>query len=86
LAFVWPVLAAALLEWRKHGLLALGPRILEPFMLAGSSFFVDFISTFLTSGRVFGAYAAFLALSIYGLATAWAGITLCREWRQKSRT
>ena len=55
-------------------------------MLAGSFWLVDFTSTFLTSGRAFGAYMAFLALSIYGLATAWADIALYREWKQQART
>ena len=86
MTFVWPVFAIALLEWRKRGPLALGTRILEPFMLAGSFWLVDFTSTFLTSGRAFGAYLAFLALSIYGLAAALADIALYREWRQQTRT
>jgi hypothetical protein len=86
LAFVWPVLAVALLEWRKRGLLALGIRILEPLMLAVSFWLLGFVSGFLASGRAFGAYMAFLAVSIYGLGTAWVDIALYREWRQESRT
>ena len=81
-AFVWPILAVVIFEWRKRGFLVLGLRILEPFMLAGSFWLVEFESTFLTSGRAFGAYAAFCALGVYGIAAIWADIARYRAWRE----
>ncbi len=85
-AFVWPLFAIAILEWRKRGFLVFGICILEPFMLAGSFWLVEFESTFLATGRAFGAYSAFLALGIYGLGAARADIVVYREWRQRART
>jgi len=100
LAFVWPVVAIAIVEWRKRGLLVLGTRILEPFMLVGSFVIVDSISPVFKSpqsvlgiftsvpitARAFGAYLAFLSLSVYAIATVWTDIALYLEWRQRKRT
>jgi hypothetical protein len=80
-AFAWPLLAIAVLRWRKHGRVALGVRVLEPALIAGSAYAVHFISTFLADRRAVGAYLALLALGIYAVFTVQADLTLYREWR-----
>lgn len=83
LAFAWPVLAIAILKRRERGAAALAVRVLEPALIAGSIYVVDFISTFLADGRAIGAYLAFLALGIYAAATAWVDVAMYREWRER---
>jgi hypothetical protein len=83
LAFAWPVLAVAILHRRKRGAIALGVRVFEPLLIAGSIYLVHFISTFLAERRATGAYLAFLALGIYSIATLWADIEVYREWKKR---
>lgn len=82
-AFVWPVVALVLLQLWKYGAIALGVRVLEPLLITGSIFVVDFISTFLADQRALGAYLAFLALAIYAVSTVWADVEVYRSWKQR---
>ena len=82
-AFIWPIVAVAVL-WRKSGgLMSRGVRVLEPLMLGWSFYVVDFISSFLTSGRAIGAHVAFLALAGYATGALWSDIRLVRDWKKK---
>ena len=83
LAFAWPLMVIALLRWRERGRVALGVRVLEPALIAGSIWAVHFISTFLADRRALGAYLAFLALGIYAISTARVDLALYREWKAR---
>jgi hypothetical protein len=73
----------AILRRRKRGAVALGVRVLEPALIAGSIYMVHFLSTFLADRRAVGAYLAFLALSIYAIATVWTDVAVYREWKER---
>ena len=83
LAFAWPVLAIAILRWRERGAIALGVRVLEPALIAGSIYAVHFISSFFADRRAIGAYLAFLALGVYAVATVWTDAAVYREWKAR---
>ena len=83
LAFAWPILAIATLRLRKRGAIAMGVRVLEPALIAGSIFAVHFISTFFADRREIGAYLAFLGLGIYAISTIWVDVALYRKWRER---
>ena len=83
LAFAWPILAVATLRLRKRGAIAMGVRVLEPALIAGSIYAVHFISTFFADRREIGAYLAFLALGIYAIATVQVNLSLYRKWRER---
>jgi hypothetical protein len=82
-AFVWPTLAAASLVWRPRGGGALAVRLLEGPLLVLSISIVDFVSTFFVNHRAFGAYAAFLALTLYLCGAVIDDVTVYRAWRQR---
>jgi len=84
--FVWPIFAAIFLVRRPRGKVALGVRVLELPLALYSIWAVEFISTFLTSGRAIGAYTAIGGLSLYVLGAIWADAQLLRIWRNERRT
>lgn len=81
LAFAWPLLAWLTLRVRRRGRVALTVRILEPLLIGGSIYAVEFISTFLADSRAAGAYLAFAALGLYAIATVWEDLVTYRAWK-----
>jgi hypothetical protein len=84
--FVWPIFAVIFLLRRPRGKVALGVRILELPLALYSIWAVEFISTFLTSGRAIGAYTAVGGFSLYVLGAIWTDARLLRVWRDERRT
>ena len=83
-AFVWPVLALGLLQWKKTGRTALIFRGFELLFLIGSLMWIEFIATFLTDRREIGAYLAYLALVIYAIGAIRCDVLLYRNWKNKT--
>ena len=81
-AFVWPSVLIGILAWKKKGRLVLGLCILEPLLIAWSTWVVYFIATFFTSGMAIGAYTAFVGLAIYTSGALWQDISIFRNWRK----
>ncbi|MCP4288315.1 MAG: hypothetical protein GY792_28460 [Gammaproteobacteria bacterium] len=86
LVFTWPVLALGSLQWRPHGRVSWITRGLEPLLLAGSVYIVNFISTFFVERRDIGAYVAFIGLGIYAIGVIWSDISIYRNWKNGRRT
>jgi hypothetical protein len=83
LAFGWPIVAVAILYRHKRSRSVVVVRVLEPPLIVGSIYVVDFLSTFFADHRASGAYLAFLALGIYAIATLWADVVVWREWKAR---
>ena len=85
LAFAWPAVFAGLFAWRKRGRVVVALRLLEPVLVAGSLYLVVLLSSAAVERRESGAYLAFCALGIYGLASLWEDAVAWRSWRRERR-
>lgn len=85
LAFIWPVLALAVLHRKPLGPVSIAVRVLEVILVPASIGLIDFSASFLTT-RAIGAYWAYCALGVYAIGAIWSDLTLYQAWRTKRRT
>jgi hypothetical protein len=81
--FAWPMIALGILAWRQKGYVSFGVRAAEPFLMVLSFLAINFISTFFTGGRAFGAYVAFAGLGFYAVGALWSDVIVFRKWRSR---
>ena len=85
LAFIWPVLALAVLHRKPLGPVAIAVRGLEVILVPASIGLINFSASFLTT-RAIGAYWAYCALGVYAIGAIWSDLTLYKGWRRERRT
>jgi hypothetical protein len=79
--FIWPLIFAAIVAWKRKGRAVLVLRILEPPLIVWTAYLVYFISTFMTGGIAIGTYIALAAIGIYAAGTLWQDIQAFRKWK-----
>jgi hypothetical protein len=81
-AFVWPILALAVLRRRERGAAAMIVRALEPLLIAGSAWWL-YVSAHVVAEPAIGAYVAFAGLSVYTVGAACVDLVVFGRWRRR---